>query len=112
MKELIQEYKDAQEQVSLLRNKIRNTSDGFIYLICLRCYGSIQWITFTNEFLTQELCNDYNGDDGIVDVYTDNSNNTIISYGDVEIKSIEELQNISQDDISMSRAITDWIAKS
>jgi hypothetical protein len=110
MKDLIQEYKDAQDQVYILRNKIKNTSDGFIYLTCIRCYGSIQWITFNNEFLTQELCDEYNGDNGIVDIYTNNPNNTINSYGDVEVKSLEELQNLSQDNISMSRAITNWIA--
>jgi hypothetical protein len=112
MQELIKEYRDAQDHANTLLKKLKNTSDGFIYLACVRCYGSIQWITYNNEFLTQELCDDYNGDDGIVDIYTNNPNTTINSYGDVEIKSLEELQNISQDDTSMSRAITNWIAKS
>jgi hypothetical protein len=112
MQELIKEYRDAQNLVNQIRHKLNNASDGFIYLACLRSYGSIQWITFNNEFLTQELCDEYDGDDGIVDIYTNNPNTTINSYGDVEIKSLEELQNISQDNTSMSRAITNWIAKS
>ena len=112
MKDLIKEYKDAQNLVNEIRRRIKNTSDGFIYLACLRCYGSIQWITFNNEFLTQELCDEYCGDNGIVDVYTNNPKNTINGYGDVEVKSLEELQNLSQDNISMSKAITNWIAKS
>ena len=111
MEELIQEYEDAQSLVNEIRHRISKTSDGFIYLACVRCYGSIQWNTFINQFLAQELCDEYNGDDGIVDIYTNNPNNTINSYGDVEVKSIEELQNLSQDNISMSRAITNWIAK-
>jgi hypothetical protein len=112
MTELIQEYKNAQNHANTLLKKLKETSDGFIYLACVRCYGSVQWITYNNEFLTQELCDDYNGDNGIVDIYTNNPNNTINSYGDVEIKSLEELQLLSQDNISMSRAITNWIAKS
>ena len=111
MKELIQEYKDAQNLVEEIRTKLNKASDGFIYLACLRCYGSIQWITFSNEFLTQELCDEYYGDNGIVDVYTDNPNTTVYSYGSVEVKSLEELQDISQDNTSMSRAIANWIAK-
>ena len=111
MKELIEEYGNAQNLVNKIRQQLSITSDGFIYLACLRCYGSVQWITFINEFLTQELCDEYNGDDGIVDIYTNNPNTTINSYGDVEFKSIEELQNLAQDNISMSRAITNWIAK-
>lgn len=112
MKELIQEYKDAQNLVDKIRTRLNNASDGFIYLACLRCYGSIQWITFSNEFLTQELCDEYFGDNGIVDVYTNNPNNKIDSYGSVVYKSLEELQNMSKENISMSRAITNWIAKS
>lgn len=111
MKELIEEYGKAQNLVNKIRQELSNTSDGFIYLACLRSYGSIQWITFINEFLTQELCDEYNGDDGIVDIYTNNPKSTINSYGDVVFKSIEELQNLSQDNISMSRAITNWIVK-
>ena len=111
MKKLIQEYKDAQNLVNEIKHRISNTSDGFIYLAILRSYGSIQWITFINQFLAQELCDEYNGDDGIVDIYTNNPNNTINSYGNVEVKSIEELQDLSQDNISMSKAITNWFSK-
>lgn len=112
MEELIQEYNNAQNLVHKIRKEIGNTSDGFIYLACVRSYGSVQWITFINQFLAQELCDEYNGDDGIVDIYTNNPNNTIDGYGDVEVISIEELQNISKDNISMSRAVTHWITKS
>jgi len=112
MQKLIQEYRDAQDHANTLLKKLKNASDGFIYLACVRCYGSIQWITYNNEFLTQELCEDYSGDNGIVDVYTNNPNNTINGYGDIEVKSLEELQNISKDNMSMSRAVTNWIAKS
>jgi hypothetical protein len=112
MKELIQEYKDAQEQVAIVYDKICKTSDGFIYITCLRSYGSIQWRTFINQFLTQELCNEFDGYDGIVDVYTNNPNNKIDSCGSVVYKSLEELQNLSKDNVSMTRAITNWMAKS
>ena len=113
MKDLIKEYRNAQKQVAVCYEKICVTSDGFYYFTCLRSYGSIQWNTFINEFLVQELCNEFqDGYDGIVDVYTNNPNNNIDTYGDVEIKSLEELHNLSKDNISLSRAMTNWIAKS
>ena len=109
LEELIKQLQDLESKAAELRFSIRNYNDGFIYLTCLRCYGSISWETYTNEFCAQELCNEYYGDNGIVDVYTNNSNNSIQSYGSVTVMSLDEMQNLSKKNISMSSAITNWI---
>jgi hypothetical protein len=67
--------------------------------------------TYTNKFFVQELCNEYYGDNGIVDVYTTNPDHGISTYGAVYTMSLEDIQEMSKDDISMSRAITNWIVR-
>jgi len=111
MEQIIQEIQSLEERISNLRSQLRKHDDGFLYLTCLRCYGSLTYETYTNKFLVQELCNEYYGDNGIVDVYTTNPNSGIQTYGDVNVMTLEEIQNISQEDISMSHAITNWITR-
>lgn len=111
MEQLIQEIQALEAKLSTLRSQLRMHSDGFLYLTCTRCYGSLHWQTHTNEYTVQELCDEYYGDNGIVDVYTTNADHGISSYGDVSVMTLEEIQNISQDNISMSRAITGWLTR-
>jgi len=112
LEKMIEQFRSLEDQLSTVRSQISEYSDGFLYLTCLRCYGSLQWETHTNEFLVQELCNEFYGDNGIVDVYTNNSNHKISSYGDIKVMDLEEMKEISQNNISMSRAITSWITES
>lgn len=109
---LIEQYQQAQQQVNELYSQICNYSDGYVYISCLRCYGSLTWDNHVNEFVVQELCNEYYGDNGIVDVYTNNPNHNIRTYGDVNVMSLEEIQNITQNNISMGEAVTNWITRS
>lgn len=108
---LIEEYRQAQAKVSELYKKLSETSDGFLYITKTRCYGSISWCDYANEYLVQELCDEYYGDNGIVDVYTNNPNHSIHTYGDVEVMSLEQLQELSKESISMSEAVCNWIAR-
>jgi hypothetical protein len=112
MKELIEKYERAKEKADKLYMEILDTPDGFLYATCLRCYGSIRWETHKNEFCVQDLCDYYNGDNGIVDVYTNNPNHKIESYGSVEVKTYDEIVDMSKENISMSNAICNWITKS
>jgi hypothetical protein len=112
MKELIEKYQEARNHANELYEEILETSDGFLYVTCLRCYGSLSWQTHNNEFSVQDLCNDYYGDNGIVDVYTNNPNHNISSYGDVTVMTEEEMVNMSKDNISMSNAICNWMTRS
>jgi len=111
MEKLIEKYQEARNHANELYEEILETSDGFLYVTCLRCYGSLSWQTHNNEFSVQDLCNDYYGDNGIVDVYTNNPNHNISSYGDVTVMTEEEMVNMSKDNISMSNAICNWITR-
>jgi hypothetical protein len=108
---LIKEYQEAQAKMYKALGKLNDYEDGFIYLTCLRCYGSVRWEQHTNEFVAQQLCDEYYGDNGIVDVYTNNPNHNIQSYGDVEVKSIDGLKEMSKENTSMTQAICNWISK-
>jgi len=112
MKELIQKYQHAKEYADKLYQEILDTSDGFIYMTCLRCYGSVRWQHHNNEFSVKDLCNEYYGDNGIVDVYTNNPNHEIESYGDVNVMTEEEMVNMSKENVSMSNAICNWMTRS
>jgi hypothetical protein len=111
MEQIIQEIKSLEERIFNLRSQLHEYNDGFLYLTRLRCYGSLTYVTYTNKFFVQELCDEYQGDEGIVDVYTTNPDPNIQNYGDVIVMTLEEIQNISQENISMSRAIANWIAR-
>jgi hypothetical protein len=112
MKELIEKYQEARNYANELYEEILETSDGFLYVTCLRCYGSLSWQTHNNEFSVQDLCNDYYGDNGIVDVYTNNPNHEIDSYGSVLVKTYDEIVDMSKENISMSNAICNWMTRS
>ncbi len=109
---IIEQYQEAQQRVNELYEQLRTTSDGYLYVTCLRCYGSLTWVNHVNAFTVQELCNEYNGDNGIVEVYTTNPDHGIRSYGDVTVMSEAELQDMAKTDISMGAAVTNWIARS
>ena len=111
MKELIEKYKEARRHANELYEEILETSDGFIYVTCLRCYGSVRWQSHKNEFSVQDICNEYYGDNGIVDVYTNNPNHEIESYGSVRVMTEEEMINMSKEDISMTSAICNWMTR-
>lgn len=109
MEELIKKYEQAKDYANELYQQIVNTSDGFLYVTCLRCYGSLRWESHKNNFVVQNLCDEYYGDNGIVDVYTNNPNHHISSYGDVKVMTYDEIINMSKENISMTRAITSWM---
>jgi len=92
------------DQLVKLRNKVNNLisdySDGHIYICKVRSYGrnwNENWIKNTKTL--QDLCNEYAGDDGIVDVFTTNKDlgEDFSNYGDTMIiKSVEDYQKWSK----------------
>jgi hypothetical protein len=65
-------------------NHIENYSDGYVYLCNVRSYGRIWKERVPNTYVLQKLCYRYDGDDGIVDVYSTNPDLSMIeNYGDV-----------------------------
>ena len=76
---------ELQELRNNLTNYIYNYDDGYLYICKVRSYGR-NWIEYvTNKISLQELCDRYDGYDGIVDVYSTNpSLQDIQNYGDVK----------------------------
>jgi hypothetical protein len=53
---------------------INNYKDGYLYICRIRQYGNIYEEYCYSKEATQTLCDEYNGENGIVDVYTTNPN--------------------------------------
>jgi hypothetical protein len=64
-----------EELISLkdeISSRIHQYDDGYIYICNVRSYGR-NWVeNLTNTHSLQELCNVYDGDNGIIDVYSTN----------------------------------------
>jgi len=90
-------YNQAKELVSTTYDALQKAKDGFEYITSLRCYGDINNVKHNNEITVQELCDQYYGDNGIVDVYTNNSNHNIVTYGTVYVVTNEKLLGLSKD---------------
>lgn len=67
---------------TLAEDLIYRYDDGFLYQCKIRSYGRNWTETLTNEHSLQDLCYRYDGDDGIIDVYTTNPNLNLYNYGD------------------------------
>ena len=86
------------EELVELRNTvngmIHSYKDGFLYICKVRSYGS-NWTEYPNNVVDlEELCMRYDGQDGIVDVYTTNPDVSIYNYGDLMyIESQEDYDN-------------------
>ena len=63
--------------------KIYSFEDGYFYICDVRSYGRNWKENHINPHTVQELCYQYFGDEGIVDVYTNNPNLNIDNYGKV-----------------------------
>ena len=72
---------------------IHDFKDGYFYICEVRSYGRNwkEWDIYNTHTL-QELCYQYGGDDGIVDVYSNNPDlSGIDNYGDLKfIPSVED----------------------
>jgi hypothetical protein len=98
------ELNEAKKQVYALENELTEISDGFIYHTCVLSYGSSSWSTANNPHLIQELADTYgDGYDGLVKVYTDNSELDINHYGCLSILTLDELPE-NRKNISKSEA--------
>jgi hypothetical protein len=57
-----------------IQSRIYNYSDGYLYICSVRSYGRVWEEKPKNLYELQELCDSYNGDNGIIDLYTNNPN--------------------------------------
>lgn len=112
--QIVDSYNKAVESLALIRYTLSQTSDGFKYLTKVREYGSISWSSHNNELLAKEIDAEYYGDNGIVEIYTNNPDHSFVNYshGGITIMDEQDMINLSKEDISMSRAMCNWITKS
>ena len=87
------------ELKDMLNALISDYSDGHIYICKVRSYGR-NWVEkgIKNVKSLEELCYEYSGEDGIVDIYTTNSDlgEGFYNYGDTMIiKSLEDYEKWS-----------------
>ena len=86
----IEELLEVQSKASRI---IHDFEDGYFYICEVRSYGR-NWKAWDiyNTHTLQELCDQYNGEDGIVDVYSNNPDlSGIDNYGDLRfIPSVED----------------------
>jgi len=83
------------ELKSTIDGIITEYRDGYFYICEVRSYGRTwteNWIY--NTHVLQELCNKYDGYDGIVDVYSNNPDLSFIgNYGDVMfVSSVDDYE--------------------
>jgi hypothetical protein len=70
------------EARDMASNLIECYDDGYFYICEVRSYGRNWKNEKSNLKSVQDLCYEYNGDDGIVDVYSNNPNlGTLYNYG-------------------------------
>jgi hypothetical protein len=98
-------------------NVIHNYNDGYLYICNVRSYGrNCRNNGIYNIHTLQQLCYEYDGEDGIVDVYSNNPDLSMIeNYGDlmyivsesdyIKWKDYEYLKNSIP---SISKRLDDW----
>lgn len=96
------------EELRELENKIAHyihtRKDGFTYICECRSYGRNWKQELTNEVAVNDLCREYDGEDGIVDVYTTNPDAKIENYGEVNyIKSEDQYRKWKQSETLISQ---------
>ena len=107
------------DELVKLKNEIENylhsTPDGFLYICKVRSYGR-NWIErHSNSYSVNELCIRYDGEEGIVDVYTTNPDLNMYNYGNVfYIKSEEDYNSWKEWDYlknsipNMEKELEEW----
>ena len=123
MEKVIENYEKAKERVNAAKEElwkaeeeIEKCDDGYIYVICLMRYGSVSWYAYTNPMSVQFLADDYyDGDNGLFHIYTNNPNakepDEQGGMRDFKIMTSEELKDMAKEEVSMGRAVANWMSK-
>jgi hypothetical protein len=111
----VEELRELQNEIG---NYLHDMNDGFIYICECRSYGRNWKQELTNEVAVNDLCREYDGEDGIVDVYTTNPDAKIQNYGEVNyIKSVEDYDKWKKSNVLMNliktteKEIERWLKK-
>ena len=61
------------QHLDTVEELITNYKDGYVYWICIRSYGSINWKQVNNRQAINDMVYDYaDGYDGLLDIYSNN----------------------------------------
>ena len=61
------------QHLNCVEELITDYKDGYIYWVCIRSYGSVNWQQVNNRQAITELIYDYaDGYDGLLDIYSNN----------------------------------------
>lgn len=104
------------DELSELKNDIQRMindySDGFIYECIVSSYGSNHTRNIGNVNSLQELCDQYDGEDGIVTIYTNNEKLNIHNYGQTyyfkNIINAKKWREYNYLKINLNRWIEEW----
>jgi len=127
IKQLFKKYKDFDNQKSMIYHELWKELDGYKYITNLRSYGSNTYEQHFNYATVMLLCGEYYGDNGIVDVYTNNPlykkenykpydendeyyPNIIHTYGDITYLTEEQMSELNTRDVSMGMALGNLMA--
>jgi hypothetical protein len=118
LKRLLEEKENLLDKIFEIDKKIENLSDGFIYHVCHRSYGSSRWYEYANPYPIKEIAYQCcGGEDGIIDLYTNNPSKSelheiIQDYGAMTILDLDELPEPKfRKFISRSEGFTNTILK-
>jgi hypothetical protein len=98
-----------------IESYLRSTPDGFLYICKVRSYGR-NWIErHENSYSVNELCIRYDGEEGIVDVYTTNPDLNMYNYGNVfyiksekDYNSWKEWDYLTNSIPEMEKELEEW----
>jgi hypothetical protein len=97
MKELLERLRKAEEAVNTLRAELYSTKDGFFYYVKISSYGNHRTQQAPNLKVASEICDNYNGDNGFVELTTNNPKASKLRDGEactvIIVKSKEEYNN-------------------
>ena len=87
------------DELISLRNKIEykinSYEDGYLYICSVRQFGSVWEERPSSLYSLIELCDSYYGDNGIVDVYTNNPN---LEFPEMEFENYGDVMFIKSED--------------
>lgn len=110
IEELLDKKTELTNSLRDIDEKISQYEDGHIYIAVTRCFGSVYFDSFKNKYALEDYIADYNGDNGITDVYT--NYNADIEHNDSGFYTLEDfieyLKDLSYYPNSLQQILSDY----
>ena len=140
LEQLRKEVKNLDKKLEQKKFELGQEPDGFVYVTNTRCYGSQHYQQHKNFVTVQHLCHEFYGDNGIVDVWTNNPfyekkslnafyaereanaydmyddegncnyPDVIHTYGSITYVTDEQLKDLDTRNVSMGQAVCNWMS--